>query len=377
MLIFDGHLDLAMMAIQYERDLLQTVGFHRKREVGVDKDERGDAVVSFPEMRAGNVLLCVTTLLGRAKPWIAADRRLTRGSDDWPHPSMVHGIGHAMMAYYRWLERAGHAVVIETAEDYAKHVAAAQSSPDTTPIGMIITMEGADGVTAPDEIDHWHDAGLRTLNLAHFGRSFYAHGTPSNDASNTHDVDGPLLSAADELFRGMERLGMPLDLSHLSDQSLAGAFARFGGQVYASHSGCRSIVGNNQGVHPQRNITDDHIRAIVERGGVVGIPLYNRFIEPDYDASLNAAGCKVDRVVDHLRTICDIAGDTAHAAIGSDLDGGFGRDRVPHEIDTIADLPRIGEAMERAGFTAADAEAILGGNWLRFWGENLPSEAGS
>ncbi|MEM6333936.1 MAG: membrane dipeptidase [Planctomycetota bacterium] len=373
MLIFDGHLDLAMMAIQYERDLLQTVDFHRKREVGVDKDERGDAVVSFPEMRRGNVLVCVTTLLGRAKPWIAADRRITRGSDDWPHPSMVHGIGHAMLAYYRWLERAGHAVVIETAEDYARHVAAAKASPGTTPIGMIITMEGADGITAPDEIDHWHQAGLRTLNLAHFGRSFYAHGTPSTDPNKTYDIDGPLLPAADELFRGMERLGMPLDLSHLSDQSLAGAFDRFGGQVYASHSGCRSIVGNNDRVHPQRNITDDHIRAIVERDGVVGIPLFNAFIEPGY----GPAGCRISRLVDHLRRICDIAGDTAHAAIGSDLDGGFGREHVPHEIETIADLPRIGEAMVEAGFTQADAEAVLGGNWLRFWGENLPSAAGA
>ncbi|MEM9253613.1 MAG: membrane dipeptidase, partial [Planctomycetota bacterium] len=232
--------------------------------------------------------------------------------------------------------------------------------------------EGADPILDVDDLHRWHDAGLRTLCLAHFGRSHQAHGTPSTDPTNTHDIDGPLTDLGRDLIAEMHRLGMPLDLTHLSDRSFTEAIDRFPGRVYASHSACRAIVGNNEHVHPQRNLTDDQLRAILDRDGVVGLPLFNAFLQPGYTETSGPADCPVARVAEHARHICDLAGDTDHVAIGSDLDGGFGREHTPDTIDSIADLPRLAETLQAAGFTADDAQGILGRNWLRFWRQCLP-----
>jgi membrane dipeptidase len=308
----------------------------------------------------------VTTLLARAKPWIDPARTITRGSDDWPHPSMAYAVAHGMLAYYRWLEQGGHAVLVRSADQL-------DTLDPAGPLGLIVTMEGADAVTSPDELDFWHAAGLRTLSLAHFGLSHHAHGTPSTDPTHTIDVDGPLTDLGRATLDRMHALGMPLDLSHLSDASFAEAVERFSGRVYASHSACRSIVHGNDHVHPQRNLTDDQLRVILDREGVVGLPLFNAFLQPGYGRDMGPADCPIARFAQHARHVCDLAGDADHVAIGSDLDGGFGREHIPDAIDTIADLPRLADALTRAGFTPDEADAVLGGNWLGFWRQTLPA----
>jgi len=375
-MIIDGHLDLAMMALQYERDLRLPVEALQQREQGVDKEHRGTATVSLPAMRDGGVAVGVATLLARAKPWIDPARPLGRGSDDWPDPSMAHAMAHGMLAYYRWLERAGEVDLIETVDDLDRcldrdaHADAAHADP--AKLGLIVTMEGADAVTSPDELHRWHAAGLRTLSLAHFGRSHHAHGTPSTDPGNTHDVDGPLADLGRATLDQMHDLAMPLDLSHLSDRSFAEAVDRFPGRVYASHSACRAIVHGNEKVHPQRNLADDQLRVILDRDGVVGLPLFNAFLQPGYTQASGPADCPVARFAEHARHVCDLAGDVDHVALGSDLDGGFGREHTPDAIDTIADLPRLADALADAGFTPDEARALLCDNWRRFWRANLP-----
>jgi membrane dipeptidase len=77
-------------------------------------------------------------------------------------------------------------------------------------------------------------------------------------------------------------------------------------------------------------------------------------------------------VADHIDHVCQIAGSVKHAAIGSDLDGGFGTEQTPHDLDTIADLQKLAEILSSRNYSDADIDLIFHGNWLRFFQESLP-----
>ena len=371
MWVFDGHLDLALNALDWERDQTLLVEALKQREAGRvgdgekggGGDHRGPGVsVSLPEMRRGGVRLCCSTLLARAKPWVDARRVIGRDDSDWPSPSMAHAVAHAHLAYYRWLERRGEIRVITDRQVLAEHV----SDVEGTRVGVIVTMEGADPITEPNELAYWHGLGLRTLMLAHFGVSHYAGGTPSSDSANVHDVDVPLTDRGRALLGEMEKLGMPLDLTHLSDRSFVEAEQRFGGRIYSSHTACRALVDL------PRNHTDEQLRAIFARDGVVGLPLFNHFISAGYTEQTDPDSVSVECLADHVDHLCQLAGSAKHAAIGSDLDGGFGSEHTPRGMDTIADLRGFGEVLAGRGYRDDDIADILHGNWLRFFGECLP-----
>ncbi|NBC10819.1 MAG: peptidase M19 [Planctomycetes bacterium] len=373
MWVFDGHLDLAMNALVYERDQTSDHAALRRREAPGVQDDRGRCMVSLPAMRRGDVRLCVATILARAKPWIDPCRSIARSSGDWPSPDMAHAMCHGQLAYYRLLEQRGQITILTDRDALAMHLELWDESPDDAPIGVILTMEGADGITEPAELDDWHAAGLRTLMLAHFGRSHYAHGTPSTDPTNTHDVDGPLTDLGRALLERMLALRMPLDLSHLSDQSFAEAAERYsGGAVYASHSSCRAIVSGNDHVHPMRMLDDAQIKTVVEADGVIGVPVFNAFLEPGYHRGSDPDGVPIDRLADHIDHICQLAGDAAHVAIGSDADGGFGAEHTPAGLESIADCCRIGDTLARRGYGDAQVAAVMHGNWVRFFTRHLP-----
>ncbi|MEM1212425.1 MAG: membrane dipeptidase [Planctomycetota bacterium] len=366
-LIFDGHLDLAYNALAYERDQTLTLDAIRQREANGVPDSRGTATVTLPTLQAGGVRLAVATLLARAKPWIPANRPLNRAGD-WPSPDMAHAIARGQLAYYQLLESRHQLRILRNTADLQ-----AQLQDPDAPIGIIITLEGADAITTPNELHHWHALGLRTLSLAHFGRSHYAHGTPSTDPTNPHDTDGPLAPQTADLFAAMHELGMPLDLTHLSDTSLHQALDQFPGRVYASHSSCRALVPNNQHVHPMRMLTDDQIQAIADRDGVIGLPLFNAFLKPGYTESSPKDTVSLADFAAHARHIADLTGTHRYLALGSDLDGGFGSEHTPAELDSATDLHQLHHALMTAGFTDDEANDILAHNLTRFFTETLPS----
>jgi len=375
--VFDGHLDLAMNALVYERDQSASVAALREREAGGVQDDRGRCSCSLPEMQRGRVRVCVATILARAKPWVDAGRAIRRGGD-WPLADMAHAVATGQLAYYDLLARRGDIVPIRDRAALAAHVqrcavADAAGDADAQPPGVIVTMEGTDAITHPDELDWWHARGLRTLMLAHFGKSHYAHGTPSTDPANTHDVDGPLTDFGRALLEKMQALAMPLDLSHLSDQSFAEATRRFDGPIYASHSSCRALVPSNDHVHPHRMLTDDQVRAIAARGGVVGLPMFNAFLKAGYTEDSPKDTVTFADVADHIDHICQLAGSAEHVATGSDADGGFGVEHKPAEMDTVADLQRLGDTLAGRGYSPGDLGLILHGNWLNFFSRTLPA----
>src|SRR5438132_7948500 len=254
MLIFDAHLDLAWNAIDWNRDLLQPVEKIRESERGIHEKARGCNTVSFPELRRGKVGVFIATLLAR----------LLRPSHNPPierYASMqaACGAAYGQLAYYRALEQQG---VLRWIKDWPALEAHAKTwqSPDTAaePLGFILSMEGADPVLSPEQIEEWWQAGLRIVGPAHYGVSPYAHGT---------GTEGGLFPRGPALLKEMERVGIILDVTHLSDQCFDEALEIYGGPVLASHHNCRALVPD------QRQLTDDQIKRLVARGGVIGTAL--------------------------------------------------------------------------------------------------------
>jgi membrane dipeptidase len=158
----------------------------------------------------------------------------------------------------------------------------------------------------------------------------------------------------------MERLGLILDLTHLSDQAFWEALEIFHGTVLASHNNCRALVPH------QRQFTDEQLRAIVARDGVIGAALDNWMVRPGWArGAREKPPVTLAHVVDHIDHVCQLAGNSAHAAIGSDLDGGFGREQSPSDLDTIVDLQRLCDILSQRGFKDSEVAAIMHGNWLR------------
>lgn len=354
MLIIDAHLDLAWNALQWNRDLLLAAHTIRTLETGLPGKARGLGTVALPDMRRGRVALSFATLLarstGRPVPHV-----------DFGSPAQAQGVARGQLAYYRALERMGQARVIGDLGALEAHWEAwraweaAGAAPESAPpLGFIISMEGADPILAPDELEEWWRAGLRLIGITHYGPGRYAGGTGTELGLSELGV---------ALLAEMERLGVVLDLTHCSDQAFWQAIERFGGPVIASHNNCRALVPH------QRQFDDDQLRAIIARDGVIGAALDAWMLKPGWVASErpNPANPPVslEDVVDQIDYVCQLAGSSRHAAIGTDLDGGFGLEQVPADLDTIADLQRLPELLARRGYAEADIAAIMHGNWLR------------
>ncbi len=377
MLVFEGHLDIAYNALSHERDPRWTVDQTRQRESDPPCDDgRGLCTTSLPEMRAAGVAVAVTTLLGRAKPWVKPGRPNASRDGDWPTQEMAYGQAQGQLAYYRLLETQGHVRILETASQLRSHWAEWENATEhgkkqcRGPIGLIITMECADPIVTPDQVHQWQAQGLRALFLTHFGMGHYAAGNPSTDPDNAHDVDGPVSPRGIELLREMATLNLPLDLTHTSDTTFWDAIERYPGPVYSSHANCRAIC--NQ----QRQLTDDMIQAILDRDGVLGVVLAINMIRLDLIEGPPWTPRKHDvqlhHLADHIDHLCQLAGNADHVALGTDTDGGFGREACPHGYDRHRDIHKLADILRDRGYAEADLAKIFHGNWLNFYSKTLP-----
>jgi membrane dipeptidase len=180
-------------------------------------------------------------------------------------------------------------------------------------------------------------------------------------------MDGPLGGRCVELLRRMERLGILLDVTHLSDQSMAEALDVYGGAVLASHHNCRALVPGD------RQLTDEQIKRLIQRDAVIGVALDAWMLYPGWErGKTQPEVVGLEAAADHIDHVCQLAGNTRHSAIGSDLDGGFGTEQTPRDLGTIADLQKLTGILGSRGYTPADVEAIFHGNWLRFFEGALP-----
>jgi membrane dipeptidase len=207
---------------------------------------------------------------------------------------------------------------------------------------------------SPSHLERAYEQGLRAVGPAHYGPGTYAQGTHSS---------GGLGPRGRELLAEMDRLGMILDATHLCDESFWEALDNFQGPVWASHNNCRSLVNDG------RQFSDAQIKALVQRGAVIGAALDAWMLVPDWirgQSTPETTGVSLAHVIDHADHICQLTGNALHAGIGSDLDGGFGREQCPTDLATIADLARLGELLIARGYTRLDVERFMHGNWIRF-----------
>ncbi|HLF88971.1 MAG TPA: membrane dipeptidase [Anaerolineales bacterium] len=351
MLIIDSHLDLAWNALQWNRDLLQSVYTIRTQEHGGPPGPgRGLNTVAFPELRQGRVAVCFATLLARSTGNPCPDI-------DYGTPAQAYAIARGQLAYYRALEEQGHVRILTTLTELSQHFQEwtewkNHSKNPSPPIGLIISMESADPILHPDQLETWHHAGVRAIGPAHYGPGRYAGGT---------GTELPLISGGIALLKEMERLGILLDLTHLSDQAFWQALDVYFGPVLASHNNCRALVPH------QRQFSDDQLRAVIERSGVIGVAFDSWMLQLDWNHGVyNENIATLTDVVNHIDHICQLAGNAHHAALGTDLDGGFGREESPLDLDTIADLQKIPAILAERGYADADITNIMHGNWLQF-----------
>lgn len=347
MLIADMHLDLAMNALEWNRDLARPVDEIRGRERGqTDKPDRGRGTVGFPEMRRGGVGLCVATQIAR---YVAPDNRLP----GWHSPEQAWAMTQGQLAWYRACEERGLLTPITDGASLERQLAGWPGDGERA-IGYVLSLEGADSILSPAHLERAWASGLRAVGPAHYGPGVYANGTGAT---------GGIGVRGRELVREMERLGLILDATHLCDDSFREALDAFRGPVWASHSNCRALVPH------ERQFSDDQLRELIERGAIVGAAFDAWMIVPDWVRATStpaAAGVTLERVADHIDHICQLAGNARHCAIGTDLDGAFGIEQCPADIDTIADLPKLPAVLAARGYSAEDVEGIASGNVLRF-----------
>jgi membrane dipeptidase len=359
MLIVDAHLDLAMNAIEWNRDLTRPIDEIRAREGRLtDKPDRGKGTVSFSEMRRGGVGLCVATQIAR---YVAPDSNLS----GWNSPDQAWAMTQAQLAWYRAMEERGELVQIRDRESLDRHIASWESAGSgkreagsVGAIGYILSLEGADSIVTPAHLERAYGDGLRAVGPAHYGPGRYAYGTNS---------DGDLGTKGRELLKEMERLGIILDVTHLCDASLRDALDHFTGPLWASHSNSRAIVDHN------RQFSDDHIRELIDRGAVIGAAFDAWMLVPGWvrgQSTPQAAGVTLDTVVNHIDRVCQLAGNSQHSMIGSDLDGAFGREQCPSDVHTIADLKKLEDVLSARGYSPQDVENIFSANFLRFLRSN-------
>jgi membrane dipeptidase len=350
MFTIDAHLDLSMNAMEWNRDLRQPVMDIRKREAGLtDKPDRAKGTVALPELRQGNIGLVVATQIAR---YVAPNNSLP----GWHSPEQAWAQTQAQLAWYKAMEAAGEMGMIKNKTELEAHLALwGNGEPnDNKPVGYILSLEGADSLVTLQHLETAHEYGLRAVGPAHYGPGRYANGT---------DATGGLQRDGKELLKVMEQLNIILDATHLCDDAFWDALRIFNGPVWASHNNCRALVNHN------RQFSDDMNKVLIERGAVIGGALDAWMMVPGWvrqQSTPEGMHCNLEKMIDHLDHICQLAGNTLHVGIGTDLDGAFGKEQTPYDLETIADLQKIPALLSKRGYAPADLENIMHGNWLRF-----------
>lgn len=356
MFIIDAHLDLAMNAMEWNRDLTKPVYEINEREKELtDKPDRGNATVSLPALRKGNIGLVVATQIAR---YVAPDNSM----HGWNSPEQAWAQTQAQLAWYNAMEDAGEMIQVNDAASLEKHIALwnNENYNQKKPVGYILSLEGADSLITLQHLERAWQYGLRAVGPAHYGPGRYANGT---------DDTGTMKANGIALLKEMERLNIILDATHLCDDAFWQALDNFNGHVWASHNNVRKIVNHN------RQFSDEQIKALIERGAVIGGALDAWMMVPGWirgKSIPHEMNCNLEVMINHFDHICQLAGNALHIGIGTDLDGAFGREQCPYDLETIADLQKLRVLFYKRGYTKEDVENIMLGNWLRFlrkaWG---------
>jgi membrane dipeptidase len=351
MFIIDAHLDLAMNAMEWNRDLKQPVAGLREREKGMnDKPDRAKNTVSLPALRDGKIGLVVATQIARY---------VRQGSPlpGWHSPEQAWAQTQAQLAWYKTMTEEGEMIQVSSLSSLESQIKLWQDNTKADkdkPVGFILSLEGADSLVNISYLEKAYAYGLRALGPAHYGEGRYAGGTGTEEGFS---------AAGKSLLKEMDSLHMILDVTHLTDLGFIQAMEIYKGPIWASHHNCRALVNN------QRQLTDDQIRILIERGAVIGGVMDAWMLTDGWIRGVSipkARGTDLNSLIDNYDHICQLAGNASHIAIGSDLDGAFGTEQSPYDLDTITNLQKLPDLLKQRGYSEGDISNILHGNWLRF-----------
>jgi membrane dipeptidase len=355
MFLVDGHLDLSMNALEWNRDLTHSLADVRRREQGKsDKVDRARGVCTFPEMRRGEIGLCIATQIAR---YVAPGNPLP----GWNAPEIAWAQTQGQLAYYKVMEDLGQMVHVTTKRGLDRQVALWQNNPpENAPIGYVLSLEGADSIVNLGYLEKAFALGLRAIGPAHYGPGRYSPGT---------GAEGGLTPAGRDLVREMLRLGIALDATHLTDDAFWEALSLYDGVVWASHNNCRALVPD------QRQFSDEQLKELIRRDAVIGAAFDAWMMVPGWIRGKTMpadTGVCIATAADHIDHICQLAGSTKHCAIGSDLDGGYGTEQTAMDLDSIADMQKLVGIFTQRGYSADDIAGIMHGNWIRILRRALP-----
>jgi membrane dipeptidase len=362
MLIVDGHEDIAWNVLTFGRDPTRSVSETRQLEAESEIPiHTGQALLGWPEWVNGRVAVVFATLFAapirrKVGPWETMSYR---------DSSEARRLYQSSLDVYRRLasDHADKFQGILSRRHLTEVLQSWEGDPPRAPrLGWVLLMEGAEAIEDPGEVAAWYEAGVRILGPAWTGTRF---------AGGTHEP-GPLTKEGRTLLRAMDEVGMALDLSHMTDEGQNQALDTFGGVILSSHSNVRALLRGCP--TPERHLSDEIIRRIAERQGVIGVMLYNPFLKAGWKPADGREAVPLGRLLEHIDYICQCTGSDRHVAIGSDFDGGLGLHKIPAGLDSVADLRSIGDGLAAAGYPQASVEAILGGNWLSLLAQVLPED---
>ena len=347
-LCFDSHLDLSMNAIEWNRDQRWTVAQIRASEKGMtDKPDRGRNTVSFPALREGRAGLVVATQIARV---VKPDSPFP----GWNSQEQAWAQTQGQLHWYRAMEEAGEMLQITDRDSLMKSMSLWESPHEKTPICYLLSLEGADSLISMKHLEQAYEYGLRAVGPAHYGLGVYANGTDANGKLNDKGV---------ELLKTMEQLDMILDVTHLNDDAFWHALDLYQGHLWASHNNCRKFVNHN------RQFSDEMILELINRKAVIGAALDAWMMVPDWILGKSdpvSRNVTLNIMVDNIDHICQLAGNSLHVGVGTDLDGGYGTEQCPHDLDTIADIQKLPGLLKERGFTNDDIQNIMHLNFVHF-----------
>ncbi len=363
-LIIDAHCDLAWNMQCFGRDYTLPVSETRRREEGSPTVQvNDDTLIGYPEYQQGQVSIVFGTLF-------ASPKRHNEGGWDkliYSTPDEAHRLYWEQVDTYDRLceSHPDEFVLIRSKVELEGHLDVRIDGARTKrAVGVVVLMEGADGIRSVDELPEWHSRGVRLIGLAWAGTR-YSGGTRE---------PGPITVEGRALLNGMTELGFILDLSHMDELAALEALDRYEGTLVASHVNCLELL---PAFPTNRHFSDSVLRRIIERGGVIGNMPVNSFLKSGWSRKQGSRREEVplDTYVAHLDHVCQLAGDALHAGIGSDFDGGFGLQSVPPEINSVADLQKVAPLLEQRGYSHTDVANIMGMNWARVLRAGLPATA--
>jgi len=359
MLIVDAHEDLAYNILSFGRDYTQSATDTRAREAGTDVPmHNGDTLLGWPEYQRGQVAVVFSTL------FVTPVRRKVGGWDtqSYQDANQAYSLYSAQLDVYHRLtdEQPDKFRLIQTRGDLETVLTSwTNAGGENHPVGLVVLMEGAEGVRSPDELEEWWARGVRLIGPAWAGTRF---------CGGTREP-GPMTPEGYALLDGMAGLGFTLDISHMDEQAVLQALEVYPGPIVASHANAKSLL---KGTDSNRFLGDRVIQGLLERDGIIGVVPLNSFLQVGWKKGERREQVTLQHLVAQIDFICQMAGDARHAGLGSDFDGGFGLQSVPTGIDSIADLQKLAPLLEEKGYTLPEIAAILGENWLAHLRRSLP-----